>query len=288
MKLRSVLMYSLGMVLVGSSVISSKILTKAMPVFLVNGIRMLIPLLIFYFLLKLNKEMLPNLSKKEKIILFAQAFVGNFLFNILLFYGLKYTSGIDAGILLSFSPAFAAIMSYFFLKEDLKARKIVGIGLAIVGIIFLNVLGGDLSASNRLLGNMMIIGVAFSEGLFIVLGKYNSKKLSPYQLSFIITLISFILFLPLAVYEAPDFNFSAMTVETILALAYYIIFVGVLPYILVYSSIKDLSGSQAGVLSTLIPISGIALSAVFLKEPVSVLFLVGSIITLAGIVITME
>jgi drug/metabolite transporter (DMT)-like permease len=276
------------MVLVGSSVISGKLLTNSMPVFLVSGIRMFFPLIIFYVLLKLKNEKIPKLSKKEKIILFVQALAGNFIFNTLLFYGLRYTSGIDAGILLSFSPAFAAVIAYFFLKEKLATKKMIGIALAIAGIIFLNLMNGDISAQNRFLGNIMILCVALSEGIFVILGKHNAEKLSAYQLSYLITLISFMLFLPFSIYEGMHFNFSGISTDTFYALIYYIIFVGVLPYLLVYSSIKDLKGSQAGVLTTLIPISGIVLSAIFLGEHITVPFFLGSIITLVGIVITME
>jgi drug/metabolite transporter (DMT)-like permease len=46
----------------------------------------------------------PMLLGKLHYVLFLQAFAGNFLFSILLLYGLKLTSAAESGIILDTTP----------------------------------------------------------------------------------------------------------------------------------------------------------------------------------------
>ena len=58
-----------------------------------------------------------KLSKRHWIILFLQALFGIFLFRVFLTFGLKYTSAIEAGIVIGTTPAITAVFSRFILKE---------------------------------------------------------------------------------------------------------------------------------------------------------------------------
>ena len=69
-------------------------------------------------------------------------------------------------------------------------------------------------------------------------------------------------------------------------LTYYIIFTGIISYVVVYYALKHLEASVAGVLTGLIPISGILLSIFFLGETVSAMFVLGAAISLIGMYIT--
>ena len=101
-------LFALGMILVGSSVVIGKELTTKLPIFFTVEIRLLVSMVIFYLILKIRKEVFPELDRKDYFVLFTQSTTGILLYNVLLFYGLRYTSGIEAGVILSLSPIFAA------------------------------------------------------------------------------------------------------------------------------------------------------------------------------------
>ncbi len=283
-------LYCFGMVLVGSYVVVAKNLTEQLPVFFTIGIRFLIATPVFFLIIKLRKEKFPKLTRKDLWYLFLQSATGIFLFNIFLFYGLKYSKGVEAGIVLSLSPALVAILAYFLLKEKIGFNKVIGVVLTIMGIITINlnnILGtGDGFASFQLLGVILILGVAFCEALFTIFGKYNSGNMSPYQLSYAITLIALVLFLPIFIIEAINVDYTIFTLQLIFSLTYYIIFTGIISYVVVYYALKHLEASVAGVLTGLIPISGILLSIFFLGETVSAMFVLGAAISLIGMYIT--
>ena len=289
-KLFYYLLFSLRMVLVGSSVVIGKELTTQLPVFFTVEIRLFISMLLFYLIVKLKKEIFPALEKKDYIILFVQSSTGILLYNVLLFYGLRFTSGIEAGIILSLSPIFAAIVAFILLKETLSYKRWAGVILAVFGVALINLNSfrgqGEIEYSiYRILGNLMIVGVALSEAIFAVTSKYNRAKLSAYQICLVITVISFILFLPLSIYESMKVDYALINFKLILQLLYFIIFVGIIPYILTFTAVKYISATTAGVLTVLIPISSIALSIIFLGEKIQFAFLIGSLVAFIGVII---
>lgn len=289
-KLFYYLLFSLGMVFVGSSVVIGKELTAQLPVFFTVEIRLFISMILFYLIVKIKKEVFPALEKKDYIILFVQSSTGILLYNVLLFYGLRYTSGIEAGIILSLSPIFAAIVAFILLKETLSSKRWAGVVLAVFGVALINLNSfggqGDIGFSiYKILGNLMIAGVALSEAIFAVTSKYNRAKLSAYQICLVITAISFILFLPLSIYESLNVDYALINSKLILQLLYFIVFVGIIPYILTFTAVKYISATTAGVLTVLIPISSIALSIIFLGDKMQFTFLIGSLVALAGVII---
>src|SRR3989338_8134658 len=283
-------LFSLGMVLVGSSVVIGKELTTQLPIFFTVEVRLLVSMIVFYLIVKIKKEIFPQLDKKDYVVLFVQSSTGILLYNVLLFYGLRYTSGIEAGIILSLSPIFAAIVAFILLKEILSYKRWAGVILAVFGVALINLNSfrgqGEIEYSiYRILGNLMIVGVALSEAIFAVTSKYNRAKLSAYQICLVITVISFILFLPLSIYESMKVDYALINFKLILQLLYFIIFVGIIPYVLTFTAIKYISATTAGVLTVLIPVSSIALSILFLGDKIQPIFLVGSLVALVGVYI---
>lgn len=279
------------MILVGSSVVIGKELTMQLPVFFTVEVRLLISAIIFYGIVRAKKEHFPAMDRKDYLFLFIQSATGIVLYNVLLFYGLRYTSGVEAGIILSLSPIFAAIAAFLLLQERLKYQRWIGVVLAVTGVILVNVTAfGKSGASSyhlsKILGNIMIVGVALSEAIFAVTGKYNRNKLSAYQVCLVITSLAFILFLPFAIYQLRQVNYTALVqTKLLLQLAYFTVFVGIIPYILTFTAVKYISATTAGVLTVLIPISSILLSVIFLGEKMQITMIAGSLVALSGVYI---
>lgn len=128
------LQLTLAMIIVGSSVVVGKLIVVSVPVFLASGLRfgiasiVLVPLLI-------KLEGIPSLCRKDLFILFLQALTGVFGFSICLLYGLKFTGAAESGIITSTTPAVIGLISFIFLKEKLGRNNILGIVLAVLGII---------------------------------------------------------------------------------------------------------------------------------------------------------
>jgi drug/metabolite transporter (DMT)-like permease len=105
------------MLIVGSIVVVSKVITATFPVFLAAALRFAIASAVLLPVLLKTAHGVPSLRKKDACVLFLQAFAGNFLFSILLLYGLKLTSASESGIILGTVPVVIGLISFLLLRE---------------------------------------------------------------------------------------------------------------------------------------------------------------------------
>ena len=248
-----------SLIIVGGATVVGKLLTNTLPIFLSNGLSLIIASFIYLFLLKINKINLSVITKKDYFILFLIAFFGIFLYRILFFYGLKFTSASEAGIISSTLPAVFGIISFILLKEKIKSKQIYGIIFSVIGILLIN-FNGEVAISglfSRIFGNFLIFFSVIIGALFSILSKFLSKKVTPMMISSISTFFSTLLLFPLFVYDGIYFSFSLFNFTSLMLILYYGVFVSVISSLLWFDGLTVISMSTAGVLTSLIPITGI-------------------------------
>ena len=74
--------------------------------------------------------------------------------------------------------------------------------------------------------------------------------------------------LPMALFEARDFDFTFLSVAAIWGLAYYGAAVSYLSYVLWFRGIAQVQASAAAAFTGLVPLSGVALSWLVLGEQI--------------------
>ncbi|MED4531782.1 DMT family transporter [Metabacillus fastidiosus] len=274
---------ALAMAIVGSSVVFGKLIISSFPVFLASELRFIIATIILIILLLRQEKKFPYIGFKDLIIFFLQAFTGVFLFNIFMLYGLKFTTAIEAGIITSTLPAVIGLVSFLFLKEKLTIKKGLGITFAVIGVLSINFIDNGSSNINSLLGNLLIFGAVLGETLFITLGKSVSNRFTPLTISTMMSISGLIMFLPFAIYEAKEFDFSSVGIGDWINILYFGIVVTVLAFLLMYQGLSKVSASSAGVLTSLLPLSSVILSFFILKEEVSFSHLLGILFILIAI-----
>jgi drug/metabolite transporter (DMT)-like permease len=170
------------MAIVGSSVVVGKLVVAKVPIFLIGGLRFGLALLILVPLVLIRERGLPALSRSDAGVLLAQAFTGIFAFNVLLLYGLTFTTAAESGIVTSTTPAVAAALAVLLLREPWTSRRAAGIVMAVLGLIALNLEGmTDMGGRGPrpLLGNLLVLGAVVGEGLFVVCSRVLAQRLSP-------------------------------------------------------------------------------------------------------------
>lgn len=275
----------LAMIIVGSSVVAGKLIVQSFPVFLASELRFLVATIILVPIL-IKMEGFPSITKRDLLILFLQALSGVFLFNIFILYGLKITTAIESGIITSTIPAATGVLAFLFLKEKLTKKIILGILLAVLGTLIINIFGSFSTAgrgTSPLFGNVLIFGAVNSEAFFIIFGKFIAERVSPLAISTIVSVFGAVLFLPFALYEGNQFKFEEVSIEEWGLVFYFGIVVTVIAFILMYQGLSKVPASTAGVLTGVLPISSVILSVNILGEEISYTHLVGIIFTLIAI-----
>jgi len=201
-QLRAYLELSAAMIIVGSIVVVSKVITTTFPVFLAAALRFAIASMILLPLLLRVEHGVPSLGKKDACLLFLQAFAGIFLFSILLLYGLKLTSAAESGIILGTVPVVIGLISFLLLRESLTWNKGIALFIATVGAF--GGIGTPPSAgqeANALLGNVFVFGAVLGEALWTILGKALSGRVTPLTIASLTSCSGLLLFSPMAVYQ---------------------------------------------------------------------------------------
>lgn len=278
-----------AMAIAGSSVVVAKIIVADFPVFLANELRfvtaasVLVPIVLF------RNGGLHRYSTREITILAGQAFTGVFVFNVFLFYGVQFTSAAEAGIITSTTPAFVALIAVVFLNEAVTRNTVLGILLAVFGILAIEVIGGTAAVdrgSRPLFGNLLVLGAVLGEALFTILGKTVSDRVSPLEITTTTSVFGVVLFLPFALYELTWFNIGSVPAVAYLPIAYYGIVVTVVAFVLWFRGVAVVPANAAGVFTGVLPVSAVVLSYLLLGEPIRWSHIAGVIFVVAGIVFT--
>jgi len=266
--LRAYTEMAVALILVGSAVVASKVITGSFPVFLATGVRFAVSTAILLPLLLKVEHGFPRLEMRDAGMLFLQAFAGNFLFSIFLLYGLKLTSATESGIILGTVPATIGLLSFLFLRERLAWQKIAGMLVATLGIVVINSAGAGTAGqgSNPLLGNILIFGAVIGEALWTIFGKAVGGRVTPLTIAALTSVFGLALSAPFAFYEAWNFHFAAVALLNWLPIVYHGV-ATVIAYILWYQGIAKVTASTAGIFSGIIPVSAVVLSVLLLREP---------------------
>ncbi|NGX34251.1 MAG: S-adenosylmethionine/S-adenosylhomocysteine transporter [Candidatus Anoxychlamydiales bacterium] len=100
-----------------------------------TAIRMLFASFLILGFMLIRKKSKLKISKKQLGAICLLAIFSMYLNNALEFYGLKYISASKTCFIYSLTPIFAAILSYIHFKEKLSPFKVLGMAIALIGII---------------------------------------------------------------------------------------------------------------------------------------------------------
>jgi len=90
---------------------------------------------------------------------------GGVLGPLALFYGLRWTNGYTAGLLLNFEAVFTVGLGAVLSGERVGPRGLRGIALVIAGAVALSSVSGAATGSTRLVGALLIVAACFCWGL---------------------------------------------------------------------------------------------------------------------------
>lgn len=287
---------ALSMSLVGVYVAMSKPLTAAMPVFLLAWLRFgIAAVAMAHWLRPAPNE--PPLDASTKRLVFLESFFGNFLFSICMLYGVRLSSAVSAGVILSMIPAAVAILSWLLLKERVGARVWLAAALGVLGIALLSLAqqkgtvptaathDTGILSSEALLGSALVFGAVLCEAVYAVLGKKLTKTLSPKRISALINLCGFFLMTPLGLYGAWGFDFSSVPVHVWVLLVFYALAASMWTVWLWMTGLQTIAASKAGVFTVMLPITAAVVGVLVLRETLGHLELIAFAIALAGVIL---
>lgn len=231
-----------------------------------------------------------NSIKENFKILTILAILGITAFNTLLYIGLTATTSTNALIINSTVPILVLIMSYFILKQKIKLYQTIGIVLSTFGVVFI-ILKADISNIFALefnQGDILIIISSTTWALYSVLHKFKPKDLNDFEYFTTIVTIGLILLLPFYLYQGYPIQKELEAIKNnYLIFLYVSIFASITSYYLWHYGIDKIGASKTAQFTHLMPLFGIILASIFLKETLETYHLLGAILIAFGIYLSL-
>ena len=208
---------------------------------------------------------------------------GLFFFSIFLFWGLKYTSSLNASLIISLNPIMTIILSYFFFRSPIRRIQIFGAGLGLLGIGYLLSRGSldELGQVKFSTGDPLILLATILAACYHIWVKKYSAGISNQAFTFLTNatcLICFIGVLPFLPAPKPtaypaDFWIATLTFGSLGT---------ALTYLLWNKGVKMVGASKAGLFMNLVPLST-ALISVFIGEEITKIHILSGVLILSGL-----
>lgn len=198
---------------------------------------------------------------------------------------LSYTSIASSVVLVTSHPVFVAVISYFLWRERLNRLAVLGIIVALVGVVFINYSGFSLHPQ-ALFGDLLALLAAFFMGAYLVIGRQLRARINIWHyLAVIYTCAAIILLLAAVVSGQSLVGYSSATYTMLILLA-------LVPQLIGHSSLNVAVRMMPVILVSVAilgePVLATALGYFILGEWATTGEIVGGLLTLAGIFIVMR
>ena len=266
----------------GTTFISTKILLIDFTPIEILFLRFILGLLV---LVIIYPKRLKIKDRKQELIFAAAGLCGICLYYLLENIALTYTMASNVGVIISIAPFFTAVLSHIFMKteEKLKGQFFVGFLVAMIGICLISFNGSKLELNP--IGDILAIIAAFVWSVYSLL----TKKISTYnyhtiQITRRIFTYGIIFMIPfLFVF---DFHIDMQAIikpEYLLNLIYLGIGASALCFVTWNYAVKILGAVKTSVYIYMVPVITVVTSFIVLNEKVTVLSIIGTILTLIGL-----
>lgn len=197
---------------------------------------------------------------------------------ILLFEAYKYTTVSIATLSYYFAPVIVMVVCPIIFKEKMTVKQIICFLMATIGLIMVINISGIDKANNNGIGIAFGVGAAVLYATVIILNKFI-KNVTGIDRTLIQFFVAIIVLFPY-VLATTGINIGNLETKGIINLLILGIIHTGITYCLYFSSLKDLKGQEAAILSYVDPLVAIIISVVILRETITAMQLIGGMLIL--------
>ena len=233
--------------------------------------------LIGVFLL-VTRQKIPFAAIKKEIPLLLLSGIAMGFNWILLFQAYKFTTVSVATLSYYFAPVIVTILCPIIFRERLTKKQIICFIMSTLGLVLITGIGDLTGANSHLTGILFGLGAASLYATVIMLNKFI-KNVEGIHRTFLQFLAAIVVLVPY-VLLTPHTGFAALDgIGWGCLLVMGFIHTGV-TYCLYFSSLKDLSGQKAAILSYIDPLIAVVISVTILGESMCFVQIIGGVLIL--------
>ena len=241
-----------------------------------------------YPLLRLEAKSVENKDRRisDILIFLLLAIAGVFPGQVLITWGTRMSLASNAALLMLTLPVSTAFLAFIFLHEKMTLVRWISFGLAIIGVLMCS----DINfrtlnfGKGYLYGNALIFIGTLGSAFYNSYGKKILERYSPTEMLFFTYLAMFVIMTPLTLAQEPEV-FAAIphfSLRTWIGLALLTFFHNYLSMVLFLKALKQLDAIQAALSNYLITFFGVPIAAIWLKEKLTSLAVIGGVLILGS------
>ena len=229
----------------------------------------------FYLLITKQRIPFAKIKKEVPLLLFSGIAMG--INWILLFEAYKYTTVSVATLSYYFAPVIVTLLCPILFREKLTAKQVVCFVMSTVGLVLITGLG-DIAGTSHFKGILCGLGAAVFYATVILLNKFI-KNVEGIHRTFLQFIAAIIVLIPYVSFTG-GVNIAALDGKGVICLLVVgLVHTGV-TYCLYFSSLKELPGQKAAILSYIDPLVAVIISVTVLHESMSVSQVIGGVLIL--------
>ena len=232
--------------------------------------------LIGIFLL-VTKQQIPFGKIKREIPLLLASGIAMGINWILLFEAYKYTTVSAATLSYYFAPVIVTVVCPILFKEKLTKKQILCFIMSTVGLVMITGIG-DMGGSRGMIGILFGLGAACFYATVILLNKFI-KNVEGIHRTFLQFLAAILVLIPYVMLTSGVTLGNLDGFGWINLLIVGLIHTGV-TYCLYFSSLKELPGQKAAILSYIDPLVAVLISVTILNETMTMAQVFGGVLIL--------
>jgi len=207
-------------------------------------------------------------------------------FNMLVFFkGLSLSTPINSAVLITTTPIIVLILSAIVIKEKVRGRKIIGIGIGLVGALGLILFGSEIrqDAPNIPLGNLLILANSLFYGSYLIIAKTLIEKYHPFTFMKWLFTLGILICLPFGYQEFTEIAWTALPMEALWRIAFVIVGTTFCTYLFNIFALTQLKASTLSAFVYVQPLVGIAYAIGTGQDRLTTVKIVAACLVLLGV-----
>jgi drug/metabolite transporter (DMT)-like permease len=254
--------------------------------------------LAFYRWLTASIIIFPFVFKKFKLewkalkrswhYFFWVSLAGVALFNTFAYIGGQYTTAINLALIgTTSSPVMAVIMAHFFLKEYIGWKKIAGMILCILGVLFILSKGKieNILSFHFDKGDLWMLAAAFCFAVYNTMVKKRPASISPITFLFVSFSIGTLMLLPFYLWETNHTAPVKWNLYLISVILYLGLGASVICFMIWNIAIHKIGAARTVLFGNLIPVFTSIEAVFYLHEKFTIYHVISMLLVFAGLIL---
>jgi drug/metabolite transporter (DMT)-like permease len=266
--------------------IAAKIALQSVPAVLLYGFRISTAAVLMAPVYWWNRRRhRPTWTLRDLPLMVVIGIFGVSLNQFLFVLGLSRTSVAHAAIFANLSPFLVLLLASASGLEKLTSRKLVGVAVALAGVVLLRVADARPGGEATFMGDFITFLGSLAFAIFTVLGKPSANRHGSVAVNTVAYVGGALLMAPVTIWQAARFPMAAVPWAAWLSVFYMALGPSVICYLIYYYALAHMDASRLSAYNYLLPAMATLLGVWMLGEQVTLWTAVAGVVIFSGIYI---